>query len=60
MSAEEASHFSRVMEGMYFSYLCRKSNCMFFGGNNVETWIKSKEGVPLSVPDVRLPTPPVG
>ena len=41
MSAEEASYFSHVMKGVHWSYLCRKKQCMFFGGNNVETWIKA-------------------
>ena len=44
MSAEEASYFSHVMKGMHWSYLCRKKQCMFFGGNNVETWIKENKG----------------
>jgi hypothetical protein len=50
MSAEEASYFAKVMEGIYFSYLCRKKNCMFFGGNNVETWIKEIKGYRFRCP----------
>ena len=42
MSAEEASYFSKIADGIYWSFLCRKKKCMFFGGNNVETWVKHK------------------
>ena len=50
MSAEEASYFSEVMKGIHWSYLCRKKQCMFFGGNNVETWIKSYGGYHFRCP----------
>ena len=42
MSAEEASYFAKIADGICFSYLCRKKDCMFFGANNAQTWIKSK------------------
>ena len=42
LSAEDAGYWSKVADGMYLSYLCRKKACMFFGGNNVETWIMSR------------------
>ena len=50
MSAEEASYFSHVMKGVQWSYLCRKKQCMFFGGNNVETWIKANAGYKFRCP----------
>jgi hypothetical protein len=50
MSAEETSYFTKVMEGIHLSYLCRKKNCMFFGGNNVETWIKLIKGYQFRCP----------
>jgi len=50
MSAEEVWYFTQVIPDIYWSYLCRKQNCMFFGGNNVETWIKNKASRHLRCP----------
>jgi hypothetical protein len=50
MSAEEASYFTKVADGICFSYLCRKKKCMFFGGNNVETWVKKRKSYHFRCP----------
>jgi hypothetical protein len=42
MSAEEASYFTKIADGIFVSFLCRKKGCMFFGANNVQTWVKCK------------------
>ena len=50
LSAEDAGYWSKVADGMYLSYLCRKKACMFFGGNHVETWIMSRSLCQLRCP----------
>ena len=42
MTAYEASYFSSLGHGIFWSYLCRKQACQFFGPNNAATWIQSK------------------
>ena len=42
MTAYEASYFSSLGHGIFWSYLCRKKACQFFGPNNAATWIQSK------------------
>jgi hypothetical protein len=40
LTAEEASYLSNIGEGMYWSYLCRKELCLYFGKNCDENWAK--------------------
>lgn len=40
MLAWECSYFTKICDGVFFSYLCRKGGCGFFGPNNEETWMK--------------------
>ena len=42
LTAVEASYLSNIGEGMYWSYLCRKEACLYFGPNSVENWIASR------------------
>ena len=42
MTAYEASYFSSLGHGIFWSYLCRKKACQFFGPNDAATWIQSK------------------
>jgi len=41
LSATEASFLTNIMSGVWWSYLCRRRGCHFFGCNNPETWIMS-------------------
>jgi hypothetical protein len=50
MFSDEVRQFSQIMKDIYFSKLCRKVNCLFFGGNNKETWIESFTGFELRCP----------
>ena len=38
----EADNLTKVMEGIWWSYVCRRKGCHFFGQNNPLTWIKHK------------------
>ena len=40
LTAEECSYLSNIGEGMYWSYLCRKEACLYFGRNCIENWAK--------------------
>ena len=40
LMATEASYLTQLMDGVWWSYLCRRKECCFFGQNNVMTWIK--------------------
>jgi len=40
LSAEEASYLTVITEGITESFVCRMSNCHFFGRNDAHTWIK--------------------
>ena len=44
MTKDEVHQFSRVRKNIYLSKLCRNQSCLFFGGNNVDTWIRSRTG----------------
>ena len=38
LSATEASFLTNIMPGVWWSYLCRRRGCHFFGCNNPKTW----------------------
>ena len=39
LTATEASYLTNVSEGIQMSFLCRAPTCMFFGMNDILTWI---------------------
>ena len=42
LTSWEASYLTKVMDGIWWSYVCRRKGCHFFGQNNPLTWIKHK------------------
>jgi len=55
LTATECSYLTNVADGVYLSFLCRNSKCMFFGMNDIDTWIPQIKDWGLSEHRFRCP-----
>ena len=55
LTATECSYLTNVAEGIQISFLCRNPKCMFFGMNDIDTWIPEIKPWGLSEHRFRCP-----